>query len=325
MRLVFAGTPDFATAPLQALLDAAPDIGAQIVGVLTQPDRPAGRGRQTQPSPVRQVAQRHGLPVATPTSLKGVDALAPLADWQPDLLVVIAYGLLLPQPVLDWPRQGCVNVHASLLPRWRGAAPIQRAIEAGDSETGLCLMQMELGLDTGPVLATERLALEPLMTASLLHDALVARCCARLPGWLQALHAGALHPQPQPEQGVTYAHKLHKAEAQLDLGEPAAALARKVRAFDSWPAAQIRHAGAPLRLLGAAQAETVAAATVAAEAGASGAAPGTILALDAAGVLLATGEGGLRVPELQFAGRRRLPAAEALRGPGLGPGDRLGA
>ena len=310
MRVAFAGTPEFAAAPLRALIAS----GAEIVGVLSQPDRPAGRGRKLTPSPVRAVALEHDLPWATPETLKTEESRHALRDWQPDLLVVIAYGLLLPQAVLDLPRLGCVNVHASLLPRWRGAAPIQRAIEAGDAETGLCLMQMDAGLDTGPVLARASLPIASSMTAGGLHDALVELSCASLPGWLQQLAAGDLSPATQPEDGVTYAHKLNKAEARLDLATDAQTLARKVRAFDPWPVATIEHQGEVLRLLGAAQSleqNTLDA-------------PGTILGVDEAGVRVATGRGVLSVPELQWPGRRRLPAAEALRSRQLGVGDTLG-
>ena len=310
MRIVFAGTPEFAAAPLRALLDA----GFDVVGVLTQPDRPAGRGRRLQPSPVRVLAQERGIPQACPVSLKTPEAQAELAAWQPDLLVVIAYGLILPQAVLDLPPMGCVNLHASLLPRWRGAAPIQRAIAAGDAETGLCLMQMEAGLDTGPVLAEARLPIQAEHTAGSLHDDLVRLGCAHLPAWLQELSSGALQPQVQPAEGVSYAHKLSKDEALLDLQRPAAELARLIRAYDPWPVAHLAHAGEHVRLFGAARALELRVPD----------SPGSILDVQADGVRLATTEGVLLVPELQWPGRRRMPAADALRSRGLGPGDRLG-
>ncbi|MEN8719450.1 MAG: methionyl-tRNA formyltransferase [Oceanococcaceae bacterium] len=310
MRIVFAGTPEFAAGPLEALIDA----GADVVGVLTQPDRPSGRGRKVSPSPVRLLAQRHGIPNATPLSLKDAAAQQALAAWEPDVLVVIAYGLLLPPAVLQIPPRGCVNVHASLLPRWRGAAPIQRAVEAGDTITGLCLMQMDAGLDTGPVLAEERLAIGPDMTAGELHDALCARARARLPGWMTQFAAGDLAAITQPEDGVSYAHKLTKAEALLDLSASAVTLARRVRAFDPWPVATVSHRGERLRLLGAAQALAMRVPD----------APGTVLSLAADGVRVATGEGVLCVPEMQWPGRKRMAAAQALQSRGLAIGDVLG-
>lgn len=309
MRVVFAGTPEFAAAPLRALIAA----GVNIVGVLTQPDRPAGRGRKLMPSPVRQVATDAGLPVATPVNFKSADNRAIVADWKPDLMVVIAYGLILPQAVLDIPRLGCVNVHASLLPRWRGAAPIQRAIAAGDASSGVCLMQMEAGLDTGPELARLELDIAADMTGGQLHDVLVERTCAALPQWLAQLERGALQAQPQPEEGVTYAHKLSKEEANLDLQRPASELARLVRAFDPWPVAYLSLGSERLRLFGAAKALAM---TVPEEAG-------TLLPCSDSGALIACGEGALWVPEMQWPGRKRLPAAEALRSRKLVAGDRL--
>nr|MBV6630191.1 methionyl-tRNA formyltransferase [Oceanococcus sp. HetDA_MAG_MS8] len=309
MRVVFAGTPEFAAAPLRALIAA----GVNIVGVLTQPDRPAGRGRKLMPSPVRQVATDAGLPVATPVNFKSADNRAIVADWKPDLMVVIAYGLILPQAVLDIPRLGCVNVHASLLPRWRGAAPIQRAIAAGDASSGVCLMQMEAGLDTGPELARLELDIAADMTGGQLHDVLVERTCAALPQWLAQLEGGALQARPQPEQGVTYAHKLSKEEARLDLQRPASELARLVRAFDPWPVAYLSLGSERLRLFGAAKALAM---TAPGEAG-------TLLPCCDSGALIACGEGALWVPEMQWPGRKRLPAAEALRSRKLVAGDRL--
>jgi methionyl-tRNA formyltransferase len=309
MRVVFAGTPDFAAAPLRSLIAA----GVNIVGVLTQPDRPAGRGRKLMPSPVRQVAVEAGLPVATPLNFKTADSQAIVRDWKPDLMVVIAYGLILPQAVLDIPRLGCVNVHASLLPRWRGAAPIQRAIAAGDTVSGVCLMQMEAGLDTGPELARLQVDIAPDMTGGQLHDLLVQQTCAVLPHWLMQLQQGALAAQAQPEHGVSYAHKLSKEEARLDLQQPAAELARLIRAFDPWPVAFLPVGSERLRLFGAARALPLSAPE----------ATGTLLPSEDTGALIACGEGVLWVPEMQWPGRRRLPAAEALRSRNLGPGDCL--
>lgn len=309
MRVVFAGTPDFAAAPLRSLIAA----GVNIVGVLTQPDRPAGRGRKLMPSPVRQVAVEAGLPVATPLNFKTADSQAIVRDWKPDLMVVIAYGLILPQTVLDIPHLGCVNVHASLLPRWRGAAPIQRAIAAGDTVSGVCLMQMEAGLDTGPELARLQVDIAPDMTGGQLHDLLVQQTCAVLPQWLMQLQQGALAAQAQPEHGVSYAHKLSKEEARLDLQQPAAELARLIRAFDPWPVAFLPVGSERLRLFGAARALPLSAPE----------ATGTLLPSEDTGALIACGEGVLWVPEMQWPGRRRLPAAEALRSRNLGPGGCL--
>ena len=309
MRVVFAGTPEFAAAPLRSLIDA----GINVVGVLTQPDRPAGRGRKLMPSPVRQVAAEAGLPVATPLHFKTPENQAIVADWQPDLMVVIAYGLILPQALLDIPRLGCVNVHASLLPRWRGAAPIQRAIAAGDARSGVCLMQMEAGLDTGPELARLEIDITPEMTAGQLHDRLLQQTCAILPQWLRQLQQQELAAQPQPEQGVTYAHKLTKDEACLDLSRPASELARQVRAFDPWPVAFVPVGEERLRLFGGARALPLSVPE----------APGTLLPCDDTGALIVCGDGVLWVPEMQWPGRKRLPAVEALRSRKLAAGDSL--
>lgn len=230
MRIVFAGTPEFAVPSLRAA--AAKD---EVVAVLTQPDRPAGRGRAPTPSAVKQEALRLGLPVQQPERLRDPQVQAWLRALAPDLMVVVAYGLLLPQAVLDIPVYGCWNVHASLLPRWRGAAPIQRAIEAGDRETGVCLMQMEKGLDTGPVLLSQAIPIGPDETAGELHDRLAELGARVLADGLGLLRAGLRpQPQPQPDTGATYAHKLDKHEARLDWTQPAQVLANKVRAFQPW-------------------------------------------------------------------------------------------
>lgn len=310
MRVVFAGTPEFAAAPLRALLDA----GVDVVGVLSQPDRPAGRGRKLTPSPVKQVAVEAGTPCATPLNLKTDENRQALREWQPDLLIVIAYGLLLPTAVLEMPRLGCVNVHASLLPRWRGAAPIQRAIEAGDERSGLCLMQMDKGLDTGPVLAQTSLQIGATMTGGDLHDALLAQSCAALPAWVQQLEQGQLHAQAQPEDGVTYAHKLTKAEGRLGFSDTAREMARKIRAFDPWPVAHVEHAGEALRLFGGAQSLAISVPEP----------MGTILEIDAEGAKIATADGVLLVPQMQWPGRRRMAAQDALRSRQLTVGDCLG-
>ena len=299
LRLVFAGTPEFAVPALRACLDAA---GVQVVAAYTQPDRPAGRGRALASSPVKQAAQRAGVPVRQPPTLKAAAAQAELATFAPDLLVVVAYGLILPRAVLAIPRHGCWNVHASLLPRWRGAAPIQRAIAAGDSETGVCLMQMEAGLDTGPVLLRAATPIASDETGGSLHDRLAVLGASLLAEGLQRLRAGTLPTaQAQPEQGVCYAHKLEKSEAQLDLDLDARALERRVRAFDPWPVATLVLAGEPLRIWAADALDE-----------AHTQAPGALLRADAQGIVIACGQGALRIRQLQRAGGRRITAADYL-------------
>ena len=314
MRIVFAGTPDFAARSLAALIEAAPTAGWSVPLVLTQPDRPAGRGMRLMPSAVKQLAQAHGLAVDTPTSLrKGPDALAAqqrLAQAQPDVLVVAAYGLILPQAVLDiprglrddWsPRLTAINVHASLLPRWRGAAPIARAIEAGDARSGITIMQMEAGLDTGPILLAESLAIGPEETTGQLTVRL-----ADLGGRLlvRALRSvSTLQAQPQSAEEATYANKIGKSEAWLDWRLPALTLARKVRAYDPFPVAQARLDEVVIRVWRATAEVRVASAD-----------PGTIMAAGPAGIEVACGQGSLRLIELQRAGGKRLPAREFLAG-----------
>ncbi|NYZ62337.1 methionyl-tRNA formyltransferase [Luteimonas deserti] len=297
MRLVFAGTPEFAVPSLLAA-----DVASEVVAVYTQPDRPAGRGRMLTPSPVKQAALTRGIAVRQPARLKGREVLDALRALEPDLMIVVAYGLLLPQAVLDIPRFGCWNVHASLLPRWRGAAPIQRAIQAGDSETGVCLMQMEKGLDTGPVLLRQTLPIESDDTGGRLHDRLAALGAQVLADGLGLLRAG-IRPvaQPQPHEGVTYAHKLDKAEARLDWAGPARALADTVRAFDPWPVAEAEVAGERLRIH-AAQALPLA----------HGAAPGTVVFAGPQGIDIACGDGALRLLRVQRAGGKVIAAADYL-------------
>ncbi len=309
-RLVFAGTPDFAVPALQVLLEA----GYPPVAVYTQPDRPAGRGRQLRPSPVKACALAHALPVYQPVTLRDAQAQEALAALQPDLMIVVAYGLLLPQEVLDTPRRGCVNIHASLLPRWRGAAPIQRAVLAGDRETGVCLMQMEAGLDTGPVLARAATPIHAEDTGGTLHDRLAALGAGLLAENLQALLAGALQPEPQDGSLATYAPKLEKAEARIDWQQPADVLRRQVAAFNPWPVAEARWQGKPLRVW---RAESLAA-------GPAEVPPGTVVAAGKTGIDVATGAGVLRLLELQPPGKRPMAAADFLRGRQLEPGERLG-
>ncbi|MCL6619070.1 MAG: methionyl-tRNA formyltransferase [Thermomonas hydrothermalis] len=297
MRIVFAGTPEFAVPSLRAA--AAKD---EVVAVLTQPDRPAGRGRAPTPSAVKQEALRLGLPVQQPERLRDPQVQAWLRALAPDLMVVVAYGLLLPQAVLDIPVYGCWNVHASLLPRWRGAAPIQRAIEAGDRETGVCLMQMEKGLDTGPVLLSQAIPIGPDETAGELHNRLAELGARVLADGLGLLRAGLRpQPQPQPDTGVTYAHKLDKHEARLDWTQPAQVLANKVRAFQPWPVAEAMLAGERVRIHAAqALAQT------------TDAAPGTVLATRRDGIDIACGEGVLRLLRLQRDGGRPVTAQDYL-------------
>lgn len=298
LRLVFAGTPEFSVPPLECLL-AGPDA---LLAVYTQPDRPAGRGRQLQPSPVKQRALEGGIEVRQPLNFKDPAERARLAALQPDLMIVVAYGLILPQKVLDIPRFGCWNLHASLLPRWRGAAPIQRAIEAGDAETGVDLMQMERGLDTGPVLLERRTPIHADDTGGSLHDRLATIGAELLIEGLARLRAGEPLPQqPQPEQGVTYAHKLDKAEARLDFTQPARVLERRVRAFDPWPICDCELGGERLRVH-AAQALDLQ----------DGAAPGSVVAASAAGIDIACADGVLRLTRVQREGGRAQPVADYL-------------
>ncbi|MGO4551104.1 methionyl-tRNA formyltransferase [Lysobacter sp. 2RAF19] len=297
MRIVFAGTPEFAVPSLVAAAQRN-----EVVAVYTQPDRPAGRGRTLAPSPIKREALKRGLPVLQPETLKTELARDVLRALQPDVLVVVAYGLLLPQSILDIPKFGCWNVHASLLPRWRGAAPIQRAIEAGDTQTGACLMQMEKGLDTGPVLLKQSLEIGQYETAGQLHDRLSTLGAQVLADGLGLLRAGMRPvPQPQPEAGATYARKLEKSEARLDWTQAADVLARKVRAFDPWPMAEGEIAGDIVRIHRAAPIE-------------GRGTPGTVLAAGRDGIDIACGEGALRIRVLQRAGGKAITAADYLNG-----------
>lgn len=300
MRIVFAGTPQFAVPALDALATS----GHSVVGVYTQPDRPAGRGRQLQPSPVKRRAQALGLPVFQPERLKDAGAQAQLAHLAPDLMVVVAYGLLLPQAILDLPRLGCVNLHASLLPRWRGAAPIQRAILAGDSETGITLMQMEAGLDTGPMLLRRSCLIGLAETAGELHDRLAQLAAEVLADALPDLVAGRLKLEPQPASGVTYAAKLEKAEAWIDWQQAVATIDRQVRAFNPWPVAQTRLGEEVLRIWRARPAPDVIETAL----------PGTVVQADRDGVGVATGAGRLWLEQIQFPGGRPLAATELVQG-----------
>jgi methionyl-tRNA formyltransferase len=247
LRIAFAGTPEFALSPLRALIESS----HTLVGVLTQPDRPSGRGRKVTASPVKRMALEHGIPLSQPLTLKTEAGRVELAGWQPEVLVVVAYGLILPREVLAQPRLGCVNIHASLLPRWRGAAPIQRAILAGDTETGITIMQMEAGLDTGPMLMQRRIPIAAGDTSGSLHDRLAPVGASALLETLEGLARGTIRPRPQPLEGVTYAAKIAKDEAQIDWSGDALEIVRRIHAFNPWPIAETRLAGEPLKIYSA--------------------------------------------------------------------------
>lgn len=294
LRIVFAGTPEFSVPPLQALIDSE----HQVVAVYTQPDRPAGRGRKLTPSPVKQQALDHNIPVFQPRTLRDQQAVAELAALAPDLMVVVAYGLLLPPQVLAIPPLGCINIHASLLPRWRGAAPIQRAIEAGDRETGVSIMRMEEGLDTGPVYLQKSIPIGAEETGGSLHDRLSLLGAAALMEALPGIADGTLEPVPQREEEATYARKLDKKEAVIDWRQPAWRIERRVRAFNPWPVAHTRYENANLRIWEAHAIEGLAAE------------PGTVMSATREGVDVATGEGLLRITRLQMPGKRAMSAAD---------------
>lgn len=305
LRLAFMGTPDFAVPTLTALIEAGHDIAA----VYTQPPRAAGRGKQPRPSPVQRVAEDHGLNVRTPVRLKDEPAQAAFAGLDLDAAVVVAYGLILPPPILAAPRLGCLNLHASLLPRWRGAAPIQRAIMAGDAETGVAVMQMEAGLDTGPVLLEERIEIGPRTTAGMLHDALARRGAPLMVAALAGLAEGHLTPRPQADDGVTYADKIDKSEARIDWTRPAAEIDCQIRGLSPFPGAWFDHDGARVKVLLAEPLADV-----------SGPA-GTVLDDR---LTVACGAGVLRLLELQRAGKAPMSADALLRGFPIPAGTRLG-
>ena len=335
LRVVFAGTPVFAARALDAILASR----HPVVGVFTQPDRPAGRGQKRVASPVKLRALAAGVPVSQPESLRNPAAQRELQVLQPDVIVVAAYGLILPQAVLDMAPRGCLNIHASLLPRWRGAAPIVRAVQAGDPETGVSIMKMEAGLDTGPVAFTRSTPIHPDDTAGSLHDRLADMGAEAIVQALDRLGGegteGGLRFEPQPEAGVTYAHKVDKREARIDWRLDAVALFNHLRAFDPQPGASsalVREPAATLRFFSP---TVVAACAVAGSAGAGSGmsaepggaagpvAPGRILSVTAAGLLIGTGDGILRVGQLQRAGGRRLPVADFIRGHRLEAGEFL--
>ena len=305
MRIIFAGTPPFAAAALNALADAGHDIAL----VLTQPDRPAGRGMKLTPSAVKQAALARGLPVSQPLSLKTPEAQAELRAVDADVMVVAAYGLILPQVVLDLPRFGCLNIHASLLPRWRGAAPIQRAILAGDTETGITIMQMDAGLDTGAMLAKTVVPIRDDDTAASLHDVLAASGASAIVAALA--NYAALVPEAQDDAQATYAAKLSKEEARLDWGQPADVLARAVRAYNPAPGAWTLLEGAPLKVW-----------KVQICAGSGD--PGKVLRAEGDHLVVACGAGALSLQEIQPAGSKRMSASAFLAGRPLPPGTHLG-
>jgi methionyl-tRNA formyltransferase len=294
LRLVYMGTPDFAVPALKALIDA----GHEIICVYSQPPRRAGRGRKARPSPVQSFAESQGIPVRTPKSLRDPDAQAAFAEFEIDAAVVAAYGLILPPPILTTPRLGCLNIHASLLPRWRGAAPIHRAILAGDAETGITIMQMDEGLDTGGILRAKSVPISSTTTASDLHDALAIIGGDMVVEALDGLAAKTLTVTPQPETGVTYADKLDREEGRLDWTRPAAYLARAVRAFTPWPGAWFEYENARIKVLDACQ-ET------------GSAPPGTIIDDR---LTIACGEGALRLLTVQRSGRGPVDTASFLHG-----------
>ena len=304
MRIVFAGTPEFAAHALTAILAE----GHEVALVLTQPDRPAGRGMKPHASAVKQLALEHDIAVYQPERLKDPAAHEPVWSAKPDVMVVAAYGLLLPQAVLDIPCHGCLNIHASLLPRWRGAAPIQRAIEAGDTKTGITIMQMEAGLDTGPMLMKRELPIANSDNAATLHDKLAKLGAESIVEALAQLDQ--LQPQVQPIEGITYAHKIEKSEAIVDWRDDAASLCRKIRAFNPFPGMVAMHDGAAIKLWQAQQTEQEGT-------------PGAILAADGNGIVVAAGKGAICITCLQKPGGKRLPAKEFLQGFALTVGDRF--
>ena len=305
MRVIFAGTPPFAAAALNALADAGHDIAL----VLTQPDRPAGRGMKLTPSAVKQAALARGLPLSQPASLRTPEAQAELRVANADVMVVAAYGLILPQPVLDLPRLGCLNIHASLLPRWRGAAPIQRAILAGDRETGITIMQMDAGLDTGAMLSKTAVPILETDTAASLHDTLAAVGAQAIVAALA--NYATLVPQAQDDSQATYAAKLNKEEARLDWSQPAGLLARAVRAYNPVPGAWTELDGEALKIW-------------AAQARSGVGMPGEVLRAEADQLVIACGNGALAVQDIQPAGSKRMTAAAFLAGRALPPGTRFG-
>jgi methionyl-tRNA formyltransferase len=320
LRIVFAGTPEFSVPALNALHSA----GHDLVAVYTQPDRPAGRGRELRAGPVKRRARELGLRVEQPATLRAREAVATLASFGADLMVVVAYGLILPQAILDLPRLGCLNIHASLLPRWRGAAPIHRAILAGDALTGITIMKMDAGLDTGPLLLVRRTGIGPEEIAGALHNRLAALGAEAIVEAVAGWADGRLAPVAQPAEGVTYAPKISKEEASIDWSRPAIEIARQVRAFNPWPVAETRWLGRQLRVWEAvplASADDVGRGPGGTVAGSE---PGRVAETGRGRLVVATGEGLLELCRLQLAGRNAMPAAEFLNANALA-GARLGS
>ena len=309
MRIIFAGTPEFAAETLKALISNEYEVCA----VYTQPDRPAGRGRKLTASPVKQLALNHNIPVEQPLNFKEDDTKQKLADYQADLMIVVAYGLLLPQAVLDAPKLGCINIHASLLPRWRGAAPIQRAILAGDTETGVCIMQMEAGLDTGPVLSRASCKITPEDTAQILHDRLAALGADTLLAALPNITELQQNSQSQDDTLSCYAEKLRKDEAQINWQQSAQAIVRQVHAFNPWPVTQTQWNDKTFRIWSASAHDIK-----------SPAIPGEIVEVSRQGIDVATADGILRLTEIQIPGKRAMSAADFLNANTLSIGEHLG-
>ena len=297
LRIIFAGTPEFASAHLQAILASH----HQVIAVYTQPDRPAGRGQKMMPSPVKTLALEHDIAVFQPKTLRCEEAQKELAALNADLMVVVAYGLILPQAVLDTPKHGCINVHGSILPRWRGAAPIQRAIEAGDNESGVTIMQMDAGLDTGDMLRKAFCPIHPTDTASELHDRLITEGKQALTLSLEDIANDSIHPEQQDDSRATYAHKLSKEEARLNWQKPAETLEHQIRAFNPWPVATTALDDTGIRIWAAIALTDCTTAQ-----------PGTLIKADREGLDIACGQGTLRVTQLQLAGSRAMTAQELL-------------
>lgn len=307
MKIIFAGTPLFAAAALQALLDN----GFAVAAVLTQPDRPSGRGMQLTPSPVKQLALQHSIPVLQPPTLKTAEAQQAVATLNADVMVVAAYGLILPQSVLDMPKHGCLNIHGSLLPRWRGAAPIQRAILAGDVQTGITIMQMDAGLDTGGMLLKKVCPITTQDTAATLHDKLAALGAEAIVESLRLLKQGKLKPEKQDDALATYAAKLDKTEAVLDWARDAAHLGRAVRGYNPFPGAHTMLNGTPIKVWQA---------SVLTDARGD---PGAVLGVGKGGIVVACGQGALCLEVLQRPNARAMPAAQFVQGFVVQPGDRF--
>ncbi len=303
-RVVFLGTPEFAVPSLRSLIDSG---AFQVVGVVSQPDRPAGRGQQVSKSSVKQEAEKHGLPLFQPQTLRNPEAVEVLHGWQPDVIVVVAFGQILRQPVLELPPLGCVNVHASLLPRWRGAAPIQYAIRAGDTRSGITIMKMDAGLDTGPILAQQSIEIAPDETGATLHDKLAALGARMLPDVLAAYSRGKIQPQPQPVEGITLAPTLKKEEGEIDWSRPAVEIDRQVRAFTPWPGTFTFLSGELLKIHRGHPVETAPSKDIV----------GTLV-VEGANIFVQTGQGRYQIDEVQPAGKQRMSARSFLAGrPGI--------